>query len=436
MKLLRTLLAKDLLRIRRKPAGILIQIGMSILIVAMIGMVFGGGDGKKGSGMAPIKMALVDEDESILTKLLEGSASNPETAKHFDVRFLEREEALKLIGDGALSAVLIFPKGMTERYFDGGDEPLEIELIKNPAQSIYPAIVEEGMETVITALNAVSRSFREDLVAWEQSLEEGLKDDEFLSNAIVFAGVWADAIKRLEAVKEYLNPPLVWFGNETRSKDNGKKDGEKKEERKFNLFAYIYVGLGGTFLLMIANSLTSDIYREGRFGTLRRFASIHEGSLIYVIEKSILVVVVTLIAAVVMFVGSASIFRFSWASPLELSIMIVCFAICSAGLTSLIASIAGKEKRADNLGVMIVMGIAMLGGGMVQVDILPEFVRENIAPYLPTAWFIGPARAMQTGAADVAWESAAIKLLLLGTLSVLASSAIFHRRLQRNGGVG
>jgi len=431
MKLLRTLLAKDLLRIRRKPAGILIQIGMSILIVTMIGMVFGGGGGKKGSGMAPIKMALVDEDESILTKFLEGSASNPETAKHFDVRFLEREEALELIGDGALSAVLIFPKGMTERYFDGGDEPLEIELIKNPAQSIYPAIVEEGMETVITALNAVSRSFREDLVAWEQSLEEGLKDDEFLSNAIVFAGVWADAMKRLEAVKEYLNPPLVWFGNETRSKDNGKKDGEKKEEREFNLFAYIYVGLGGTFLLMIANSLTSDIYREGRFGTLRRFASIHEGSLIYVIEKSILVVVVTLIAAAVMFVGSASIFRFSWASPLELSTL-----ICSAGVTSLIASIAGKEKRADNLGVMIVMGMAMLGGGMVQVEILPEFVRENIAPYLPTAWFIGPARAMQTGAADVAWGSAAIKLLLLGALSVLASSAIFHRRLRRNGGVG
>ncbi len=438
MNLLRILLVKDLQRIRRRPTAILIQIGMSMLIVGMIGLVFGGSGGGSGSGMAPIKMAIVDEDESILTRFLEGTASNPQMAEHFDVQFLERKEAMALIEDSELSAVLVFPEGMTSQYLEGGEEPLRIELIKNPAESVYPAIIEQGMEAVVTVLNALSRNFRDDIVALDEKLEEGLKEDALLWNAAIFTEVATDAMERLEAVKDYLNPPLVWFGSETRSPATGsgsEAEDEKEEERKFNLFAYIYVGLGCTFMLIISNSLTSDMYREGRFGTLRRFASIHDGSLPFVVEKGILVVVVTLIAAVVMFGGSALIFQFWWHRPLELSALILSFSICSAGLTSLLAGLAGKEKRADTINMVVVMGIAILGGGMLQAEMLPDAIRENITPYMPTAWFIGPAQAIERGAANVAWAGQCLKLLTLGAVCIVASSAIFHRRLLR-GGVG
>ncbi|EDY85019.1 hypothetical protein VDG1235_4653 [Verrucomicrobiia bacterium DG1235] len=430
MRLLFTLLSKDLLRIRRKPTAILIQIGISLLLVTMIGLAFGGSASGGSSGMAPIKIAIVDEDESGLTQLLEGATGNPEMAEHLDIYLLDREEALAMLAEGELSAALIFPKGMTDRFFGGG-EVVEIELVKNPAQSVYPAIVEEGIEALITVLNAVSRSFRDDLVELRKVLNEGLSEDAFYSNAVVLAGVWADTMVRLESIKEYLNPPLVWFESETLA------DAEKEESGSgFDLFAFVYVGLGATFLLMIASNVTSDIYREGRFGTLRRFSSIRNGTLVFVVEKAILVVTVLLIAAVVMFWGSSLVFRFEWREPVAVSSLLFCYAVCGAGLTSLIASFAGKEKRADTINVFVLIGIALLGGGMIQSEILPGFVQNYITPFLPTAWFIGPARAMQTGAADVPWVGDAIKLLVFGGVSIVASSFIFHKRVQRNGGVG
>lgn len=428
MHLLRTLLGKDLRRIRRNPVPIIIQMGIALLLVAVIGLAFGR-PAKSGSGLAPIKWSIVDEDDSVFTELLQNSVNSKELSKYFDTQFLAREEALRLINENELSAVLIIPKDFTNAFLDGSDETLKLELIKNPAQSLYPAIVEEGMNALVALLNALSRNFGEDLRAWRGILE-AQDETDFISTTFIVAGLLKETGDRLEGVKEYLAPPLVTFNSETRI------DGSENDEKPFNLYSWLFAGMAGMFLLMISNSLTSDLYREARFRTLSRFVTLQDGLFLFVAGKMILVTLIVLISAIILFVGASLLFGFKWQNPAEVAAVVFGYSVCSAGLTSCIASIAGKEKRADTINTIVIMGLAVLGGTMVQTDQLPGIIRDYISPYLPTTWFIGTIRSLQETDTPIGWIGVWVRLCVVGVMLTFVSSFLFHRRLQKGAVTG
>ena len=162
MKLFFTLILKDCLRIRRNPVPLIIFIAIPLLITALIGLTFGGMDTQTGKGISAINAAVVDEDDSIFCEMLKGASSQDEFKSRINLHFLDREEALKRIKKGKLSAVLVIPERFSEDFLSGS-EALTLELIKNPAESIYPTLAQEGMAILVTFLNAVSRNFGEDL---------------------------------------------------------------------------------------------------------------------------------------------------------------------------------------------------------------------------------------------------------------------------------
>src|SRR6185369_1275837 len=106
-----TLLIKDLKRARRNPWPYLINLALPLCITALIGLAFG--PASKDGGLGQIKVAVVDDDDSVLSSLLRGAMNQGDFKKHLEARFLERKEALKQIHDNKISAVLIIPKGFT-----------------------------------------------------------------------------------------------------------------------------------------------------------------------------------------------------------------------------------------------------------------------------------------------------------------------------------
>src|SRR5260221_390310 len=138
--MLRALLAKDLRRVRRNPLPWLINLIVPLCMTALIGLAFGG---KSDSGqLGRIHFAVVDEDKTRLSDFLRGSTSQREGGKYLDPVFLDRDEALRQINDDKLAAILIIPTNFTRNYL-GGSNAVSLELIKNPAQSIHPAVMEE-----------------------------------------------------------------------------------------------------------------------------------------------------------------------------------------------------------------------------------------------------------------------------------------------------
>ena len=166
--MLRVLLAKDLRRAWRNPLPWVINLIVPLAMTALIGLVFGGKS--DGGALSRIRFAVVDEDKSVLSDVLRGAANQREGGKYLEPVFLEREDALRQLNDSKLSAVLIIPEHFMRNYLTAR-EAVSLELIKNPAESIHPAVLEELLGAVVTALNAISRNFNSEFPEWHAVLE-------------------------------------------------------------------------------------------------------------------------------------------------------------------------------------------------------------------------------------------------------------------------
>ncbi len=410
-----TLLVKDLRRARHNPWPYLLNLALPLCITALIGLVFG--PSSKGGGLGPIQVAVVDDDDSVLSSLLRAAINQGDMKKHLEARFLKREEALQQINDNKISAVLIIPEGFTRSYLTG-DRPVAFELIKNPAQSIYPAILEELLQVAVTSLNAVARNLRSDLPEWKAILEkEGRPDMKRIAELIVRAG------EKFEKAEQYLFPPLVGYETTTRKK-------AKSEGAALNIFAFLLPGLAAMFLLFLADHAIRDLYREVRGRTLDRFRTLHERLLTFVISKVLLAMAIVMLGSIVMFGGGVLIFGIHWERPLAMTAVILAFGLFAAGFMAFIAALARSERRANAVNGVIVMCLAFVGGSFFPARNLPPLFRDHLSPLLPNYWFIEALRALQSGG-DLPWSWAALKLLVLGLALVLAASWIFQRLLAK-----
>jgi ABC-2 type transport system permease protein len=416
--MIRVLLAKDLRRARRNPTPWLVNLAMPLLITALIGLAFGGSS-SGGGGLGRIKLALVDEDDSVLTGFLRGALNQREAGEHLELTLTDRASAMRLLTENQISAAAIIPAGFTADYLAGRSNVV-LELVKNPAQSYHPAIVEELLSALVTGLNALARPLQQEAPAWQAALDRpGGPDWTALAALIQGSG------DRLESARAYLFPPLIGYGRESRVEPN------KAEAPGLSVFAYILPGLTAVFLLFMADNAVRDLYREGRFGTLNRFRTIRQNLLEFILAKVLFAIVVLLIASTILLGGGSWLFGFSWRLPLPLAALCLAYAFFAAGLMSFIAGLAGKEQRADMLNTVVAMGLGLAGGCMFPAEQLPAFLREIITPYMPTQWFVLAARELQSGSAGQVWLWALGGLLGLGLACLWAAAALFTRRLER-----
>jgi len=411
-----TLLIKDLRRARHNPWPYLLNLALPLCISALIGLVFG--PSSKGGGLGQIKLAVVDEDDSVLSSLLRGAMNQGDFKKHLEARFLERKEALKQINEDKISAVLIIPKGFTRTYL-AGDGRVAFELIKNPAQSIYPAILEELLQVAVTGLNAVARNLRSDLPEWKEIFEkEGRPDMKRIADLIARVG------DKFEKAEHYLFPPLVGYETTTQKK-------AKEEGPALNIFAFLLPGMAAMFLLFLADHAIRDLYREVTARTLDRFRTLHDRLLPFVISKVVLALAVVVLGSIVMFGGGVLMFGIHWERPLAMAVVILAFGLFGSGFMAFIAALARSERRANAVNGVIVMCLSFVGGSFFPARQLPPLFRDHLSPLMPNYWFIEALRALQSGGVDMPWSWAALKLLVLGLALVIAASWVFQGALAK-----
>ncbi|HKS37607.1 MAG TPA: ABC transporter permease [Verrucomicrobiae bacterium] len=410
------LLIKDLHRARRNPWPNLLNLALPLCITGLIGLVFG--PSSKGGGMGQIKLAVVDEDDSVFSSFLRGAMNQGEAKKYLDLRFLEKESALAQIDDDKVSAVLIIPAGFTQGYLKNSGA-VEFELVKNPAQSFYPAIVEEFMRVVVTALNAVSRNLRGDFPQWLEVLEkEGRPDVRTIARLTERLG------EKFDRLDGFLFPPLVGYEKETRTK-------EKDSGVAVNVFGYLLPGLAAMFILFLADNSVRDLYREIRLKTFDRFRTLHHRVLPMISSKVVLSMTVVILGSVILFLCGGWIFRIEWNRPIPMALLILAYGLFASGFMALLAALARSERRADVLNGVIVLFLSFLGGSFFPARQLPPFLRDHVCPMMPNYWFIESLRGLQSGSGDVVWTVSALKLAIVGAVLVLVAATLFQRALAK-----
>lgn len=282
------LIQKDLLRVLRNPGSLLINLALPLSITALIGFAFGSSD--EPGGMGKIKIAVVDEDESLFSQILSGAFNQGDAKEYLQVEWLAHEAAMKRIRDNKVSAVVVIPKNFSEYYLTAQEIP-PLRVVKNPAQSFFPAIVEELLQVAVEGLNGLHRNFQSELNAWVNIVEnEGLPDMIGVSKIMLDLGV------KFKRAEEYLFPPLITYGTAT-------KESNEENAGGFNLFGYLLPGLVSMFLFFTADNCVRDLYREDSNKTLSRYRTLHAGMLRFVLSKVAYAVVVVVLSAGILFTG-------------------------------------------------------------------------------------------------------------------------------------
>jgi len=424
-----TLLIKDLRRLRANPWPALFNLALPLLVTALVGIIFSPRTGSKGLGQ--IKLAIVDQDDSVLGNFMRSAVSQGDANQYIEPRFLDRETAMKQILDNEISAVLIIPEGFTLGYLSGVEVP-PIQLIKNPAQSFHPAIIEELTRIVTELLNAAARMFADELAAWRPLiLQEGTPDFRAMGELMVEMG------EKFETAEAFLFPPLVIYEKEVRDrqpKEEEVRDRQPKEEEaaSFNLFRRLLPGLAAMFLFFLADGAIRDVYSELRSGTLNRFRTLSGHLDLFLVGKVLYAMVVLLLGALILFGGGALMFQFSWSHPVPLMLLVIAFCSFTAGFMAFLAALAGSERKADLFNSMIILGLSFLGGSFFPAEALPAFLRNTICPLLPNYWFIKTVQSFESGNFTIAWPWVALGLVVLA--AVLVSLAGYRlKRLLGNG---
>jgi len=432
--MLRVLLSKDLRRARRNPLPIVINLLIPLVITALVGLAFGGKS--EGGGLGRIKFALVDEDKTILSDFLRGSANQREGGKYLDPVLMERDEAMRQINDNQISAVFIIPTNFTRDYLTGRSG-ISLELIKNPAQSIHPAVMEELLGALVTGLNAVSRNLQSEFPDW-QAVIDGDGDYQDVAKLIERAG---DKLKRAE---KFINPPLVVYeknpdANESQTNSSAgpvaseTKPADKKSNPVSGIFAYLLVGMGGMFLLFLASNGMTDLHKEIRLRTIARYHTLHETLTPFIASKIVFTVVVLLISSAILLGIGGALFGVSWRRPLEFFLITIAYGCFAASLMAVLVALMPDERKAGALNTIIAMALGLAGGCMFPPQAMPAFIGKHITPLLPTYWFVDTARNLQYNDENVAWLFALARLLILSVI-LLALAAFLFRRLFRAGG--
>ncbi len=431
MQLLLALIAKDLRRAWRNPLPWLLNLALPLTITAMIGLVFGGHE--ENNQLGRMKFAVVDEDHALLSALLKVALTNGAATNYCDPVYTNRDAAMRLLNSAKLSAVFVIPAHFTSNYLTG--RAVTLELVKNPAEQIYPAAMEEGLGMAATGMNALSRNLLRDVPAWQRlwngDADEFDRDDLFDSTR-----------DKLRAARICLLPPLVTLTNvDTTTSTAGtsntnhatgatsKTTAKENQGPKFNIFGYLIVGMAAMFLLILANRGLADLHREIARATLERYHTLREPLLPFILGKTLFAGFVTAIGAAVLLGVGAFIFHIHWPRPGDLALLTLAYVAFATGLGALLVALSPNDRIADAINNIAAMILAIGGGCMFPPEQLPAFMRNQLTPYLPTHWYAVTARDLWWSA--VPWWKSALELLGVAVVCLVLAVHFIRRRFQK-----
>jgi ABC-2 type transport system permease protein len=300
------------LRIRDRSVIILGFIA-PFALSAIMGLAFGGSSGSK------VRVALADDDHSLLSQRIVSGDLRPQTGA--GLRLIDVPDGStarrKVHGNHADTAIVI-PPGFGAAVAAG--RPSTIEVIRHhsrPLDADAAATLAGGVTSKITA---------EALSGTTHLATPTLVEDATIARA----------------------SPLGYFGPSMAI-----------------LFLYFSVGAGARALMA-----------ETRMGTMARLrlAPVRFGSVI--VGKLLAVFAVALTSMLLLWAATVNVFGASWGDPLGVVVLCVAVVFAISGIASFIAVSAKNEEGADGATAIVAFGLALLGGNFFPPGALPDLFEK------------------------------------------------------------
>jgi ABC-type multidrug transport system permease subunit len=448
---------KDLRRRLRAPVGFIVLLIFPLAFAGMIGLAFG--PRGAGSGLPRIRVLLVDQDQDFLSGFLNNASNNPEFNEQFElVSVPTEEEARRMMEDGEASALIVIPDGFTADLLDL--QAASLTLVKNPAESILPQVVEETVAVSAVFLDTGVRILGEPMRAVGEAFEGVDEDASLFPSDERITPLILELMGRVRPLSQYVFPPIVIFDTvdedelplsvvltagagetvadlEERARAVAGSDaaGEAGDSGPgFNIFGFLLPMVTLMSILFMGDNGMRDLLVEQKTGTLSRLFSSPAGVSRVLAAK----VVVTLLLcaagmAILAVVGLALGWISSSVSLAGAVVQVGAIAFASTGLAALVYGFARSERSASAFHSVLVIAMSLLGGSFVPLDQMPA-VLQSVAPYTINYWGIEGLLnlTVRNGGVRAVLTHAAV-LLAFGTVGVTIGWIRLSRRFAAGG---
>ncbi len=337
-----TIAAMNLRRFIRERANIFFVFIFPMLLILVLGSVFGGG--------FDTRLGVVALGSGELTSAtVESLEARDEFVVH---RQDDRDAVIRAVERGELEAALIIPAGYDDAVRTGG--AVEIDFVARPGQQA--SNLRRTIEAVLADRMALPR-----VAAFVAA--EG-------------AGTFDDALARAEAAQA--------GGVQVTTTVSG-------EPIVFDQFGQFDLGAQQQLVLfMFLTSLAGSaaLIQTRRIGVARRMFATPTPVRSILLGEGLGRFGVALVQGVFIMVGTLLMFGVRWGDPLSAIVILLVFGLVGSGAAMLMGALFHNDQQAAPVGVFLGLGTAALGGCMMPLQVMELFAPAvwTVAHVTPHAW--------------------------------------------------
>lgn len=351
---------KDLtLRVRDRSALVVLLI-LPLAMIVILGTVF------NWAGTAfKANVVVVDLDQgSVARRLVDDVFAGQQLKDLLVVTTVPTEaEARALVEQGKTGAAVIIPAGFTTHVTAG--TKAAVTVLGNPEAATQAGIIRNIVESFTAEVQRRQLAAK---VAVTRLQEPGTVPARLVQEA-------AQAV--LEQVGSAQRQDLVAVATTT-------QEGIKVPKA----LDYYAVGMALVFLIFTANTGTEAMLEEKRQYTLQRVSVTPTSHLQILSGKLVGIFVVSALQFALIIVLTRLLYHVSWGASIPAVIaMAAATVLAGAGLSTLVAALAGTPEQAGSIGPAVAMVYSLLGGSMWPVYNMPGWM-TSLSRLTFTRWSI------------------------------------------------
>ncbi len=382
MNRLLSLTGKDLRLLVRDKMALFWVLVFPLVFGLFFGILSGGGAGEHGK----VSMAIVDQDDTpashaLIEKLAKSESLDLKSAQALGCEKIDEACATNAVRLGKLSAFVVLPRGFSESLLDFSGRSAAIKLGSDPARKAESGLL-QGI--VMEAAYSLMGQQMSDPNQMEKQVDRareqiaGSKDMGAVQKATLlgFLGALNDFTHKWNP-KDM--PAQAAFGANLRIEPLAIAADQNGPRSAFEITfpsAVLWAILG----CMI--SFAVSIVVERRQGTLLRLrVSPLTGAQILAGKGTACYIASIASAGILLTIGTLFM-HVRVSNAFYLILAVVCTAFCFVGIMALISMLGKTEQAVGGAGTAIMMGMAMLGGGMIPLFVMPSWMQmvSNISP--------------------------------------------------------
>ncbi|MDQ3403402.1 MAG: ABC transporter permease [Actinomycetota bacterium] len=349
----------------RDGTAVLIALVAPILLATMFGLALGGDDDPP----LQANIGIVDLDHGQFPASVQREALATDELKGVLTfqPFGDESSARAAVDEGTVGAAILFPPGFSASVGAGeGGEVSVLESAESPLAGVVARSMVDRISALVTARTLAVR-------------------------ASLAAGVPADDVQIFVERNGAAGPALSL-------------DSDPVSGGRVDMAVYYGAGMAVMFAFFVVGGSARSLLTERHNGTLSRMRAAPIPLWTAVAGKGAVGFLLALISMCATWLSSVLIFGSTWGSPGGVFLLLLAHAFAATMIVMLVASGARTDAQADGYTLGVAFVFAFLGGSLVPVYNLPDFL-QKVALVTPNGW-------VSSGLSELAGTGAGVGAIL------------------------